>query len=111
MADRKPKGKKQDKVDFNPNLKYGWEKDQEFTVTGEEFDIILKSLQLAADTPEFKRNVAIFQGLNVVSTIFKESVEQGLIKEQGSLDSRMGTSEDPIRIDEADPSPNLTPSI
>lgn len=78
---RKPGETNKTKQEFKPNSNYEWDENQEFTVLGSELNIILKTLQIAADTPEYKRNVAIFQALTVVSNIFKEAVEQNIIRE------------------------------
>lgn len=67
--------------EFKPNANYTWEDTQQFILIGAELNIIMKSLQVAADTPEFRRNAAIFQGLSAVNNLFKDAVEQGLIKE------------------------------
>ena len=94
MTDRKPKAENsKTKQTFKPNANYEWDENQEFTILGSELNIILKSLQIAADTPEYKRNVSIFQALSVVSNVFKESVEQGLIFESKSKDAPVVESE------------------
>lgn len=88
MADRKPKKEGKEMIKFNPNANYGWEKDEQFVLLGEEFDVVLKGLQIAANTEEFRKNVAIYHALNTISNVFKEGVEQGIIKEQSPPQAR-----------------------
>lgn len=84
-TDRKPSGNNAEKTvgipQFKQNANYEWDPAEKFVILGEELSIIMKSLQSAGDVPEFRRYAAIYQGLSTINNIFKEGVEQGMIKE------------------------------
>ena len=77
---RKPSAKK--KAEFKPNASYSWEPTDEFVLTGLEIDKINKALSAAASSPDFQKNVVIYEGLLAFNSFFRGAVEEGAIKEQ-----------------------------
>lgn len=68
-------------IKFDPNKSYRWNKDDQFILTGAEFDLIYKALQARAVNPEFQRFIVEFEALKLVESIFIKGVESGKIPE------------------------------
>jgi hypothetical protein len=79
MSKRKPQDKQ--KKEFDPKMNYTWSPDDEFIVKGNEIDFLNKVIQSILNTPEAAKILAVVQARDILANIFKESYEDGIIKE------------------------------
>ena len=72
--------KEQEKPQFDPTVPYGWSADDEFVITGKEFEMINNALKAHVGSEEFQKFLSLYKGLEVVDKIFIKGIEQGVIK-------------------------------
>jgi hypothetical protein len=75
-SSKKPTPKK-----YDPSKSYQWNEDAVLSLTGLQFDKILKGLQARASTPEFQVFLMEKEALDTVTQIFVKNVENGTIYE------------------------------
>ena len=66
---------------YNPNKKYTWGPEDHFTLTGNEFALILNSLRAVLGTPEASRIMLAHQANNIIEQMVERAVEAGVAKE------------------------------
>lgn len=66
---------------YSPEKKYTWGPDDQFTLTGNEFGLILNSLRAVLGTPEANRVMLAHQANNIIEQMVQRAVETGVAKE------------------------------
>ena len=73
MADNAPQ--------YNPNNRYTWKPEDKFTITGQQFCLILNLVRSYLATEEAGKFNLMMQTNDVIESIMKEGVEGGVITE------------------------------
>ena len=68
-------------ADYNPNAKYTWTPEDTFTISGQEFGLILNTVRAYLSSEEAARFQLMIQTNQVIEKIMKEGVEADVIKE------------------------------
>lgn len=78
-----PKMEQKEKFTFNPTANYQWKAEDVFQITGKELEIIHSAMHTLFETnlPDAKKHVFLSEIYKISSSIIKEAVEQGKIKE------------------------------
>jgi hypothetical protein len=66
---------------YDPNSKYTWTPEDTFTLTGQEFGLILNTVRAYLSSEEAARFQLMMQTNQVIEKIMKENVESDVIKE------------------------------
>ncbi len=66
---------------YNPNKKYTWTPEDEFTLSGGEFGVVLNALRAILNTPEAAKILIANEANNVVEKSLAKAVEAGFVKE------------------------------
>jgi hypothetical protein len=66
---------------YNPNKKYTWTPEDEFTLSGSEFGVILNALRAILSTPEATKILIANEANNVIEKSLAKAVEAGIVKE------------------------------
>jgi hypothetical protein len=66
---------------FDPNKKYTWATDQDFTLTGGEFGLLLNSLRAVVSTKEAQTIILASKAADLMEDVLAQNVEKGIIKE------------------------------
>ena len=66
---------------FDPTKKYTWDSNDVFTITGEEFGLILNSLRAVMSTPEARALFMAAEAADRIESLLVKNVENGKIKE------------------------------
>ena len=66
---------------YDPNSKYTWKPEDTFTLTGQEFGLILNTVRAYLSSEEAARFQLMMQTNQVIEKIMKENVESDVIKE------------------------------
>ena len=66
---------------FDPNKKYTWEIDSEFTLSGNDFGILLNSLRAILSTEEAQRVLLADKASQVMEATLAKAVESGAVVE------------------------------
>lgn len=69
------------KITYDPNKKYVWTPETEFTLRGGEFGAVLNTLRTVLSTQEAARILMANQTNTIVEDILARAVEAGLVKE------------------------------
>lgn len=69
------------KNSYNPNKKYTWTPDDQFTLNGGEFGVILNALRAILNTPEAAKILIANEANNVIEKSLAKAVESGVVKE------------------------------
>ncbi len=72
---------------YDPNKKYTWTQEDQFTLSGGEFGLILNTLRAVLNTPEAARILLANQANNVVEGVLAKGVEAGVIKEEETIET------------------------
>jgi len=65
---------------YNPNIKYGWDKDTKFSLNGNEFGLILNTFRTVLASPEAQKIILMNTANNTMEEMLKRSVESGIVK-------------------------------
>jgi hypothetical protein len=68
-------------ADYNPNAKYTWTPEDTFTLSGQDFGLILNTVRAYLSSEEAARFQLMVQTNQVIEKVMKEGVESGAIKE------------------------------
>jgi hypothetical protein len=68
-------------ADYNPNAKYTWTPEDTFTLSGQDFGLILNTVRAYLSSEEAARFQLMIQTNQVIEKIMKEAVENDVIKE------------------------------
>ena len=66
---------------FDPNKKYTWAIDSEFTLSGNDFGILLNSLRAILSTEEAQRILLAEKASQIMEATLAEAVENGSVVE------------------------------
>jgi hypothetical protein len=66
---------------YNPNAKYTWTPEDTFTLTGQEFGLILNTVRAYLSSEEAARFQLMLQANQVIEKLMIENVEADVIKE------------------------------
>jgi len=67
-------------ADYNPNIKYKWDKETEFILNGNEFGLILNTFRTVLSTPEAQRILFLNNANDKMEDILQRNVESGNVK-------------------------------
>jgi hypothetical protein len=70
-----------DKITYDPSKRYTWTPATEFTLTGEQFGLILNSLRGVISTPEAARILLAAQANDSLESVLAKAVESGVVVE------------------------------
>ena len=70
-----------DKITYDPTKRYTWTPTTEFTLTGEQFGLILNSLRGVISTPEAARILLAAQANDSLEAVLAKAVESGAVVE------------------------------
>ena len=68
-------------IKFDPNKKYVWNPETEFTLKGGEFGAVLNTLRAFLSTPEAQRVMMANQTHDLIEAILGKAVESGTVTE------------------------------
>ncbi len=68
-------------AEYNPNAKYTWTPEDTFTLSGQDFGLILNTVRSYLSSEEAARFQLMIQTNQVIEKIMKEAVENDVIKE------------------------------
>jgi hypothetical protein len=66
---------------YNPSKKYTWGPEDQFSLKGDEFGLILNSLRAVLGTPEASRIMLAHQANEIIENMVKRAVEAGVAVE------------------------------
>jgi hypothetical protein len=66
---------------YSPEKKYTWGPEDQFTLTGNEFGLILNSLRAVLGTPEASRIMLAHQANSIIENMVQRAVETGIAVE------------------------------
>jgi len=70
-----------EKPTFDPTKRYTWGPQDQFTLSGDQFGLILNALRGVISTPEASRILLAAEAANAVDGIMAKAVEDGIVKE------------------------------
>ena len=70
-----------EKITYDPSKRYTWTPATEFTLTGEQFGLILNSLRGVISTPEAARILLAAQANDSLEAVLAKAVESGIVVE------------------------------
>jgi hypothetical protein len=70
-----------EKITYDPNKRYTWTPNTEFTLNGEQFGLILNSLRGIISTPEAARILVAAQANDSLEVVLAKAVESGAVVE------------------------------
>jgi len=70
-----------EKINYDPSKRYTWTPATEFTLTGEQFGLILNSLRGVISTPEAARILLAAQANDSLEAVLARAVESGAVVE------------------------------
>lgn len=66
---------------YDPQKKYTWGPEDQFSLKGDEFGLILNSLRAVLGTPEASRIMLAHQANNIIEQMVERAVQAGVAKE------------------------------
>ena len=66
---------------YDPNKKYTWTPNDQFTLTGSEFGLVLNSLRAVVNTPEAARILLANEASQALESALAKAVEADIVKE------------------------------
>lgn len=70
-----------EKPTFDPTKRYTWGPQDEFTLTGDQFGLVLNAIRGIISTPEAARILVAAQASEAIDGIMAKAVEAGIVKE------------------------------
>ena len=68
-------------AEYNPNAKYTWTPEDTFTLSGQDFGLILNTVRAYLSSEEAARFQLMIQTNQVIEKVMKQGVEDDVIKE------------------------------
>jgi hypothetical protein len=68
-------------IKYDPNKKYVWTPETEFTLKGGEFGAVLNTMRAILSSPEAQRVLMANQTNDIVESVLSKAVENGLVQE------------------------------
>lgn len=69
---------------YNPNTEYSWNPDEQFTISGRDFGLILNTIRAILSTEQAAQILLAARTNDVLEKLMKENVEKGKIVEKES---------------------------
>lgn len=69
------------KINYDPNKKYTWTPEDQFTLSGGEFGLVLNALRAVLNTQEAARILIANEANKIVEGALQRAVESGVAKE------------------------------
>ena len=69
-------------MSYNPNAQYQWNPDEQFTISGREFGLILNTIRALLSTEQAQQILLAARTNDVLEKLMKENVENGKIIEK-----------------------------
>lgn len=70
-----------EKITYDPNKKYSWTPEDQFTLTGAEFGLLLNALRAVLNTREAATVLLANQANTTIESVLASAVEAGVAKE------------------------------
>lgn len=70
-----------EKITYDPSKRYTWTPNDQFTLSGEQFGLILNSLRGVISTQEAARILLAAEANNALEQVLANAVESGVVKE------------------------------
>jgi hypothetical protein len=70
-----------EKPTFDPTKRYTWGPQDQFTLSGDQFGLILNALRGIITTPEASRILLAAEAANAIDGVMAKAVEDGIVKE------------------------------
>ena len=70
-----------EKITYDPNKKYSWTPEDQFTLTGAEFGLLLNALRAVLNTREAATILLANQANTTIESVLASAVEAGVVKE------------------------------
>ncbi len=70
-----------EKPTFDPTKRYTWGPQDQFTLSGDQFGLILNALRGVISTPEASRILLAAEAANAIDGVMAKAVEDGIVKE------------------------------
>lgn len=64
---------------YDPNTKYGWEKDTKFELSGNEFGLILNTFRTILQSPEAQKILIMAEANKAIESVLSRNVESGTV--------------------------------
>lgn len=64
---------------YDPNTKYGWEKDTKFELSGNEFGLILNTFRTVLQSPEAQKILIMNEANKAIEEVLSRNVESGVV--------------------------------
>lgn len=71
-----------EKPKFDPAKRYTWGPQDQFTLSGDQFGLVLNAIRGVISTPEAARIILALEANEMINTIMSKSVEEGIVVEQ-----------------------------
>jgi hypothetical protein len=71
----------QTNISYDPNKKYTWTPEDQFTLNGGEFGLLLNTLRSILNTQEAARILLANEANNIIEGKLAQAVEAGVVKE------------------------------
>jgi len=65
---------------YDPNVKYGWNKETQFLLNGNEFGLILNTFRTVLSSPEAQKILLLNRANDQMEDILQRNVESGNVK-------------------------------
>ena len=69
---------------FDPSKSYEWSPETPFTLSGEEFGILLQTLRGIVSSPETQKALLAVRSLGALESTLGRNIQAGVVKEQES---------------------------
>lgn len=70
-----------EKPKFDPTKRYTWGPQDQFTLSGDQFGLILNALRGVISTPEASRILLAAEAANAIDGVMAKAVEDGIVVE------------------------------
>ena len=70
-----------EKITYDPNKKYSWTPEDQFTLTGADFGLVLNALRAVLSTREAATVLLANQANTTIENVLAGAVEAGVVKE------------------------------
>lgn len=67
---------------YNPNKNYGWNPDEQFTISGRDFGLILNTIRAILSTEQAQQILLAARANDVIEKMMAKNVEEGKIVEK-----------------------------
>ena len=64
---------------YDPKVKYGWEKETKFELSGNEFGLLLNTLRTVLQTPEAQKILILNEANKTIEEVLSRNVESGVV--------------------------------